>query len=131
MDTFEKTVAGILIGLVLWICLQKQEKDMALLLTLCICAMGATVALKAFTPVLEMLQQLETLGQLQNGILSVLMKATGIGLVTELAGMICADAGNGAMEKTVQLLGSITMLVLALPIFQTLLNLIQEILGFT
>lgn len=131
MDTFEKTVAGILIGLVLWICLQKQEKDMALLLTLCICAMGTTVALKAFTPVLEMLQQLETLGQLQNGILSVLMKATGIGLVTELAGMICADAGNGAMEKTVQLLGSITMLVLALPIFQTLLNLIQEILGFT
>lgn len=131
MDTFERTVAGILVGLVLWICLQKQEKDMALLLTLCICAMGATVALKAFTPVLEMLQQLETLGQLQNGILSVLMKATGIGLVTELAGMICADAGNGAMEKTVQLLGSITMLVLALPIFQTLLNLIQEILGFT
>ena len=126
MDTFEKAVAGILIGLVLWLCLQRQEKDMALLLSLAACAMGTGVALKGFAPVLDLLRQLESIGQLQDGVLGILLKAAGIGLIAELAGMICADAGNGAMEKTVRLLGSATMLTLAVPIFQTLLKLIQE-----
>jgi len=102
---------------------------MALLLSLAACAMGTGMALKGFAPVLDLLRQLESIGQLQDGVLGILLKAAGIGLIAELAGMICADAGNGAMEKTVRLLGSATMLTLAVPIFQTLLKLIQEILG--
>lgn len=129
MDTYWKTIAGMLIAMILWVCLQKQEKDAALLLSLAACILGISVALKALSPVLDMLRQLETLGKLENGILSVLMKVAGIGLVTELAGMICADAGNSTLEKTIRFLGSITMLTLSVPVFQMLLKLIQEILG--
>ena len=118
-----------LIALTLWICLQRQEKDMALLLSLAACILGISVALKALSPVLDLLRQLESLGRLENGILSVLLKVAGIGLVTELSGMICADAGNGALEKTIRFLGSVTMLTLSVPVFRLLLSLIKEQIG--
>lgn len=129
MNGYWKAVAGMLIALTLWICLQRQEKDMALLLSLAACILGISVALKALTPVLDLLRQLEILGRLENGILSVLLKVAGIGLVTELSGMICADAGNGALEKTIRFIGSVTMLTLSVPVFQLLLTLIQELMG--
>ena len=129
MDDFLKVIGGVLIALVLWLCLQKQEKDIALLLTLTVCLLVACIALKAMSPVLDFLRQLEAMGQLQDGILGILLKAVGIGMVSELAAMVCADAGNGSLEKTVRLLGTVTMLTVSLPIFHTLLTLIQELLG--
>ena len=129
MDDFLKVIGGVLIALVLWLCLQKQEKDIALLLTLTVCLLVACIALKAMSPVLDFLRQLEAMGQLQDGILGILLKAVGIGMVSELAAMVCADAGNGSLEKTIRLLGTVTMLTVSLPIFQTLLTLIQELLG--
>ena len=129
MDDFLKVIGGVRIALVLWLCLQKQEKDIALLLTLTVCLLVACIALKAMSPVLDFLRQLEAMGQLQDGILGILLKAVGIGMVSELAAMVCADAGNGSLEKTVRLLGTVTMLTVSLPIFQTLLTLIQELLG--
>lgn len=129
MDDFLKIVGGVLIALVLWLCLQKQEKDISLLLSLAVCLLAAGIALKAMSPVLDFLRQLEAMGQLHDGILGILLKAVGIGMVSELAATVCGDAGNGAMEKTVRLLGTVTMLTVSLPIFQTLLTLIQELLG--
>lgn len=129
MDTFEKTVAGILVGLVLWICLQRQEKDVALVLSVSVCAMGIAAALKFTAPVFSLLRQLQQMGQMQEDVFSILLKTAGVGLVTELAGMICSDAGNSAMEKTIRILGSVSILVMAIPLFESLLKLIQEILG--
>jgi len=129
MDTYGKAIVGILMGLVLWICLQKQERDMALVLTMVVCIMGAGIAIKAISPVLQFLQQLEQLSQLQDGTLGILLKVAAIGFTSELAGLICADSGNAAMEKTIRLLGSVSMLTLSMPVFETLLKLIQEILS--
>lgn len=129
MDGFLKAIAVILTALVLWLCLQKQEKDYALLLSMVVCTMAAALALRSMAPLFALLRQLEELGQLQEGVLEVLLKATGISLVTDLAGMICVDAGNASLEKAVRLLGTVAMLSMAVPVFQTLLSLIQEILG--
>ena len=128
MDTFIKAIAGILIGLVLWICLQRQEKDMALLLTLAVCSMVTVLALKMLSPILDFLHKLVRLGQIQEDYLGILLKAAGIALTAELAGMICSDTGNSAMEKTVHFLGSVSIMAISVPIFEALLKLIQELL---
>ena len=60
--------------------------------------------------------------------LGILLKAVGIGLVSEIAGLVCTDAGNGSLGKTLQLLGSAVILYLSLPIFTAMLELIREIL---
>ena len=60
--------------------------------------------------------------------LGILLKAVGIGLVSEIAGLVCNDAGNGSLGKTLQMLGSAVILYLSLPIFTAMLELIREIL---
>lgn len=129
MALFWKAAAGILIALILGIVLGKQEKDISLMLSMVVCAMAAVIALHYLEPVLDMLRELEALGELGGDMLSILLKAMGIGLVAELAGMICADGGNTALGKTMQLVGSAVVLWLSLPILNAFLSLIQQILG--
>lgn len=61
--------------------------------------------------------------------LGLLLKAVGIGLVSQIAGAVCTDAGNGALARQLQLLGNAAILYLSLPLFSGLLELLQEILG--
>ena len=78
---------------------------------------------------MEFLRELEGLGDLQGDILRILLKAAGIGLVTEIAAMVCSDAGNGSLGKSLQTMGGCVILYLSLPVFRSFLDLIREILG--
>ena len=129
MGLFWKAAGAVLIAVVLGLSLGKQEKDFAVLLTLAVCCMVMAIAVSYLEPVLDFLRELEALGDLQGDMLGVLLKAVGIGLVAEFAGMVCTDAGNGSLGKQLQMLGSAAILYLSIPIFSALLSLIQEILG--
>lgn len=129
MGLFWKAAGAVLIAVVLGLSLGKQEKDFAVLLTLAVCCMVMAIAVSYLEPVLDFLRELEALGDLQGDMLGVLLKAVGIGLVAEIAGMVCTDAGNGSLGKQLQMLGSAAILYLSIPIFSALLSLIQEILG--
>lgn len=129
MALFWKATAGVLLAVVLGLTLGKQEKDLSILLTMAVCCMAAMIAISYLEPVLDFLRELEALGDLQGDMLGILLKAVGIGLVAEIAGMVCNDAGNSSLGKTIQMLGSAVILYLSIPIFSALLTLIREILG--
>lgn len=129
MELFFKAAAAAMVTAVLTLVLSKQEKDYALLLTMAGCALGALVLLQFLEPVLDFVHQLQTLGDLNGDMLHILLKAVGTGLVAEIAGMVCCDAGNASLGKTIQLLGAAVILWLSIPVFQLLLELMQRILG--
>ena len=129
MDIFWKITTLVLITVVLCTAVDKQERDIALLVSMITCCIAAMSAISLLEPVFEFLRELDGLAQLQEGFLGILLKVSGIGLITEIAGMICSDSGNGSLGKTLYLLGSATILYLSVPIFQALLTMIQEILG--
>ena len=120
-------LAWVLLAVVLGLSLGKQ-KDIGVLLTMAVCCMVAMIAISYLEPVLDFLRELETLGDLQGDMLGILLKAVGIGLVSEIAGLVCTDAGNGSLGKALQMLGSAVILYLSLPIFTAMLELIREIL---
>ena len=128
MDIFLKAAIGVLVTLVLCLVLAKQGKDLATLLALAVCCMVLTAAMTYFRPVLDFFQKLETMGNLDHDLVKTLLKAVGIGLLSEITGLVCADAGNSAMGKTLQILASVVILTLSLPIFTQLLELIETIL---
>ena len=129
MELFWKASAGILIAVLLIVTIEKQEKDIALLLTMLVSAMAVIVGLNFLKPVISFFHQLEELGDLQSGVLDILLKATGIGLVSELTSSVCRDSGNSALAQACKILGIMAMMSLSLPILETLLELIQTILG--
>ena len=129
MGTFFQAAAAVLVASVLALTLSKQDKEQATLLTIGVCCMVVIGAVSFLKPVLDLLAELETLGNLNSEMVRILLKVVGIGLVSEIASMICSDAGNGSMGKALQMLSSAVILWISIPVFQTLLELIQEILG--
>lgn len=129
MEVFWQGAAAVLVAVVLGLTLNKHGKETNILLTIGVCCMVACGAMWYLKPVISFLRQLQDIGQLDNEMLQILLKSVGIGLVGEIAALICTDAGNGALGKTVQLLTSSTILWLSLPLLTALLELVQEILG--
>lgn len=129
MSLFWKAAAAVLIAVILVLMLKKQAPDMGLMISIAACTMVAILAVTYLEPVLEFLRDLELLSQLQGDMLGILLKAVGIGLVVEITGTICADAGNSSLGKTLQLLGSAVILCLSVPLFRSMLDLIRMILG--
>ena len=129
MDVFFRATAAVLVASVLGLALAQKGKEFTVLLTIGVCCMVVIVSISFLEPVLDLLCRLEALGQLNGEWMKILFKIVGIGLVSEIAGMICADAGNGSLGKALQMLGTIVILWLSIPVFHSMLNLIQEILG--
>lgn len=129
MDKFVQAAALVLIAVVLALTLGKLGKDISMLLVIAACVMVMVIGLEYLEPVMDFLMQLEALGNLDSGMLSILFKVVGIGILSEVAGMICTDSGNGSLGKVLQIAGTAVILWLSIPIFQVLLELIQDILG--
>lgn len=127
MDLFLRSCGAVLVAVVLVITLGK--KDISLVLTMMVCCLVAGVAFYYLDPVLELIHQIEQDGNLNGQMIGVLLKAVGIGLITEIAVLVCNDSGNASMGKSLQILGSCVILWLSIPLFTSLLEIIQQILG--
>lgn len=123
-----KAVAVALITAVICLVLAKQGKDTAVLLTVLGCVLILGAAMGYLNTVLRFFDTLERIVGLEGDHFQILLKVVGIGMVGEMASMVCADAGNAALGKALQILGSILILCLSLPLFQGLLELISSIL---
>ncbi|MCD7756545.1 MAG: hypothetical protein LUJ09_09535 [Firmicutes bacterium] len=129
MERFWQAAAGVMVAVVIEIFLNRQGRDMGLVLSIGVCCMVLAVMAAYLEPVLELLEQLQEMGDLDSGMLEILLKATGIGLVAELASLICADAGNAALGRAIQILAAAAVLWLAIPLVTSLMALLRQILG--
>ena len=131
MGTFLSVLAAVLLAVVLGLVLNKQNKDMSLMLTMAVCAMVLIAAAVYLRPVLDFVKKLQSVGNLDSDILQIILKSVGIALVGEIAGMICNDSGFGAMGKAIRILSMVVILWLSLPLMESLLELLQKIMGET
>lgn len=128
MERYIQVVAGAIIAVILGIALSKYSKDVPLVLSILVCCMVLVVAFAYMEPILDFLQELKILGQLNSDMMEILLKAVGIGLVAEIAGLICADAGNAALGKAIQILASVVVLWLSIPLMRSLLEMVEKIM---
>lgn len=128
MDLFLKSVIGTLVSLVLYLVLSKQGKDISTLLTIAVCCLLGAAAFSCIRPVITFLERLSELSGMDLPMFQIVLRTVGIGLLAEFVALICTDAGNSAMAKSLQLLAGIVVLWLSLPVFTRLIELIEEIL---
>lgn len=131
MDEFLKAAAAVLISTILCIALSKHEKYFSVLISLLVCCMLVAGAVSFLKPVLSFIDRLTDMAQLNESLLQILFKATGVALLAEITGLICKDGGNDSAGKVLQLLASAVILWLSLPLLNELIDLIETILGST
>ena len=131
MENYFKIMAGILVTMILCLLLPKQKSEMSILLCLSVCAMAMVGMVAYVSPVMDLLSSLITLGNLPEGLTGNLLKILGIGLLSQLGSVICIDAGNQSLAKTIQILTTAVILWLCVPLFEQLLTLLENVLGAT
>lgn len=131
MDILLKASAGVLIALVLSQLLNKSDKNISTLLIIVVCCMIIGAASQYVHHLFTFLHKLEVIGNLNSEVVKIMFKAVGIGLLTEVVSLICTDAGNSVLARSIQLLSSVIILWICIPVFTELITLAENILGGT
>lgn len=128
MEYIWKACVLALVCVLLYLILAKKDPDIASVVTLgacCIILIGALVYLE---PVVSLIQELQAMGKLNTQFITILLKCTGIGLLSEVTSLLCQDLGNTALGKTLQISACAVILWLSLPLFTQLLSLLSQIM---
>ena len=118
-----KTVAFVLVALVLVVFLKDSKPEYALFLSAIAGAMLlGNIFMNVITPLKSLFGRLEEYGVASNLIIYVL-KAFGICYITKFASELCTDFGQTSLAGRVELSGRATVFVLTLPIINKVLEL--------
>lgn len=129
MDTLAKiAVLGVSVAVAATV-LKKQAGESAMLLTIAACILIALLLLQIVEPILDFVQELRALTGLDSALMTPVLKAVGIGFLTQIASNVCADAGQGAIAKLVELSGSVLALYVSIPLFRAVIQMIQTMGG--
>ena len=91
--------------------------------------MVALAALAYIRPILDFFTRLQINGNWNSDLLSILLKAAGIGILSEIVTLVCSDTGNASLGKALQFMTIATILWLSLPLFEGLMEIVEQLLG--
>ncbi len=78
--------------------------------------------------VIELLESYADRADINPVYFTTVLKITGIAYITEFGAEVCKDAGESSIASKIELAGKITIMVLAVPIITSLLDLIIKIM---
>jgi stage III sporulation protein AD len=78
--------------------------------------------------VIELLQSYVRKGNIDSIYLNTLLKVIGIAYISEFGAEICKDAGENSIASKVELAGKVVIIIQAVPIITSLLDLIIKIM---
>ena len=129
MDVLMKACALALIVSVLYQAVSGRNKEFAILLVVLGCVGVLVTAILYMEPIFAFFQKLQVLGNVNSQMFEILLKSMGIGLLAEISTLICNDLGNASMGKALQMLATVVILWLSLPMLNSLLEMISGIIG--
>ena len=80
------------------------------------------------TGIINLLTELSSKAGINNAFLLILLKITGIAIITEFAISVCKDSGEAAIANKIELGGKVLIIAISLPIVSSLLETVTKIL---
>jgi len=117
------------LGAVLHAALRRTSPEYAMGLAAVCCALILLSAARLLSPILSFLKELQALSGLSGAVLSPLLKTVAIGLLTQISGAFCLDAGEQSLAKAVELSGTLLAAYAALPLASQVLELMRKLMG--
>lgn len=124
------TVAAVcVIAAILATLLKQYCREQAMFCVIGACVAVAIAMMAYLTPIAEQLNELFQKTGLPGAYLEILWKALGICYLTGIAGDLCQDCGESALARMVELWGRLSLVLLALPLLEALLQTVTEVLS--
>lgn len=107
---------------------RKQAPEIAMVLVLLGAAMILSWSFSAVSGVKAMMDSLREAAGLSPAVVAPVIKTVGVAILTRFAAEICRDAKEGGLAAFVETAGAAVALFLAVPLLETVLNMITGLL---
>ncbi|MGN1202168.1 MAG: SpoIIIAC/SpoIIIAD family protein [Eubacterium sp.] len=122
-------IAGlVLISLLLIIFLKDTKREFALILSIaCAVILIITIA-DDFITIAKRITDLSSEIANVNTYISLMIKILGISLISQFVVDLCRDAGENALASQTEIASKILILIMTLPLFETVINIVAGLL---
>lgn len=117
-----------LIAIILAVILKQYRPEFAMYISIVSGLLILTIIFGKISGIIELLKNLANKTTINNQFLILLIKITGIAILTEFAVSICKDSGESAIASKVDLGGKVIVMSMSIPIMASLLETIMHIL---
>lgn len=117
-----------LTALIIIIILKQYRPEFALYTSIIAGIFILGLSLNNISGVIGMLKDLSSKANINSNFLGIILKITGIAILTEFAVSICKDSGESAIANKIDIGGKVIIITISLPIISTLLETILKIL---
>jgi len=128
MESLVRFAAVCVVGAVLALFVKKNSPDMALMVTLAVCAVVLAALLIPMGEVLDLLGQMIEWTGMQEEVFMPLLKTLGIGLICRIGGDLCRDAGQSAMASLVEMGGALGAVLVSVPLLRAVWDMLQSLI---
>ncbi len=128
MDIIQIVGVGI-IGAVLAIVLGQYKKEYSMLLSVCSGLLILFLIIQHIEPIIDTMSAMLHTANMSGGYVDILFKSIGICFLTQMAVDVCKDAGNSAIATKIEMSGRVAILIIALPLFTSLLDLVASLIS--
>ena len=128
MDEIIKIIGIGLIALVIVVILKQYRPEYTIYVSIIAGVLILFLAMEKLSGIISLLQSISDKTYINKQFLGILLKITGIAIITEFAVSICTDAGEKAIASKIEIGSKIIIIAMSIPIVSSLLELIIEIL---
>lgn len=101
-------------------------KEYALYIKLAAAAAVMSMIIIFVSPIAETIRSIYSRAGADEEYLTILFKALGICYITQFACDICRDSGENALASQAELAGKISLMIIALPLFESLADIVAR-----
>ena len=117
-----------LISLVIITIVKQYKPEFAMYVSLMAGALILMLAFDKLADIINLLRNLASRSSINGSFITLLLKITGIAILTEFAVSICKDAGENAIANKMDIGGKIMIVAVSVPIISSLLETVTKIL---
>lgn len=128
MEEIIKIIGIGLTGLVIIIILKQYKPEYAVYVSIIAGILILFIAIDKISGIINLLQSISEKTYINKNFLGILLKITGIAILTEFAVSVCSDAGEKAIASKIEIGSKVVIITMSIPIITSLLELIIEIL---
>ena len=116
------------IGVIIIILIKQYRPEFAMYVSIGAGILIFSIIAGKLSGIIEVLKSFTNKTSINNEFLTLLIKITGIAILTEFAVSICKDSGESAIASKIELGSKIIVISMSIPIISSLLEIILKIL---
>ena len=117
-----------LISLIMIIIIKQHRPEFAIYISVIAGVLIFSLIFGKISGIITMLSNLASKSSINMEFLNLLIKITGISLLTEFAVSICKDSGESAIASKIDIGGKVTIIAISIPIISSLLETVIKVL---